>query len=101
MTDLRKVLAFNMKLHRKKLGLSQAKLAEIINVSDNYIALIEIGRRFPSLTTLEQLASAMNIDILELFSIKTIEISEKKDLKDTILSDIDKILSLRLLDKEK
>jgi len=101
MTDLRKVLAFNMKLHRKKLGLSQVKLAEIINVSDNYIALIEIGRRFPSLTTLEQLASAMNIDILELFSIKTIELSEKKELKNTILADIDQILSLRLLDKGK
>jgi transcriptional regulator with XRE-family HTH domain len=101
MTDLRKVLSFNMKLHRKKLGLSQARLAEIINVSDNYIALIEIGRRFPSLTTLEQLASAMNIDILELFSIKTIELSEKKELKDTILTDINQILSLRLLNEGK
>ena len=100
MTDLRKVLAFNMKLHRKRLGLSQAKLAELINVSDNYIALIEIGRRFPSLTTLEQLASAMNIDILELFSIKAIEFSKKKELKDTILTDIDQILTSRLINGE-
>jgi hypothetical protein len=29
MTDLRKVLAFNMKLHRKKQGFSQAKLAGV------------------------------------------------------------------------
>jgi len=100
MTDLRKVLAFNMKLHRKKLGISQAKLAELIEVSDNYIALIEIGRRFPSITTLEQLAAAMNIDILELFSIKTIESSKKKELKDIILTDIDQILSLRLLNED-
>jgi len=78
MTDLRKVLAFNMKLHRKKLGLSQAKLAKLIGLSDNHIALIETGRRFPSISTLEQLATAMNIDVLELFSIKTIELSKKE-----------------------
>jgi len=99
MTDLRKVLAFNMKLHRKKLGLSQAKLAELIEVSDNYIALIEIGRRFPSITTLEQLATALEIDILELFSVKPIELSARKNIKDAILTDIDRILSSRLLDE--
>jgi len=99
MTDLRKVLAFNMKLHRKKLGLSQAKLAELIEVSDNYIALIEIGRRFPSITTLEQLATAMEIDILELFSMKPIELSARKNIKDAILTEIDRILSSRLLDE--
>ncbi|MDR2731370.1 MAG: helix-turn-helix transcriptional regulator [Treponema sp.] len=98
MTDLRKVLAFNMKQHRKKLGFSQAKLAETVDVSDNYIALIETGRRFPSITMLEQIADTLKIDILELFSIKTIEVSDKKDIKNVILADIDHILSLRLLD---
>jgi transcriptional regulator with XRE-family HTH domain len=101
MTDLRKVLAFNMKLHRKKLGLSQAKLAELVDVSDNHIALIETGRRFPSINMLEQLAVAMNIDILELFSIKAVELSVKKELKNTILADIDQILRFRLLDEDK
>jgi transcriptional regulator with XRE-family HTH domain len=99
MTDLRKVLAFNMKQHRKRLGLSQAKLAELVNVSDNHIALIETGRRFPSITMLELLATALGIDILELFSIKTIELSAKKTLKDAILTDIDRILTSRLLDE--
>jgi transcriptional regulator with XRE-family HTH domain len=98
MTDLKKVLAFNMKQHRKRLGLSQAKLAELVEVSDNHIALIETGRRFPSITMLEMLAKALEIDVLELFSIKTIEMSAKKDLKDIILADIDHILTLRLLD---
>jgi transcriptional regulator with XRE-family HTH domain len=98
MTDLRKVLASNMKLNRKKLGLSQAKLAELVNVSDNYIALIETGRRFPSINILESLATAMKIDILEFFSMKSIELSTKKDLKDAILVDIDHILYHRLLE---
>jgi transcriptional regulator with XRE-family HTH domain len=90
-----------MKLHRKKLGLSQSRLAELIDISDNHIALIETGRRFPSITMLEQLAAAMNIDVLELFSIKTLELSWKKELKDTVLADIDQILSLRLLNEDK
>jgi transcriptional regulator with XRE-family HTH domain len=98
MTDLRKVLSFNMKLHRKRLGLSQAKLAELVDVSDNHIALIETGRRFPSITTLEQLAAALEIDVLELFSIKPIESSKKKTLKNAILADIDQILTSRMFD---
>ena len=99
MTDLRKVLAFNMKQHRKKLGLSQAKLAELVDVSDNHIALIETGKRFPSITMLELLATALEIDILELFSIKPIELSARKNIKDAILTDIDHILASRLLDE--
>jgi transcriptional regulator with XRE-family HTH domain len=99
MTDLRKVLAYNMKLHRKRLGLSQAKLAVLVDASDNHIALIEVGRRFPSISMLELLAIALKIDILELFSIKPIELSAKKDLKNKILTDINRILTARLLDE--
>ena len=97
MTDLRKVLSFNMKLHRKKLGLSQAKLAELVDVSDNYIALLETGRRFPSISTLELLSTALKIDILDLFSTKPIELAAKKNVKEAILTDIDQILTLHLL----
>ena len=98
MTDLRKVLAFNMKLHRKKLNLSQAKLAELVQASDNHIALIESSKRFPSLNMLKSLAQALEIDILELFSIEPIKLSEKKNIKDAILMDIDRILTARLLE---
>ncbi|MDR0463617.1 MAG: helix-turn-helix transcriptional regulator [Treponema sp.] len=100
MTDLRKVLAFNMKQHRKKLGLSQAKLAEMVDVSDNHIALIETGRRFASLSMLVLLAKALEIDVLELFSIETIKLNEKKNIKEAILADIDHILTIRLLEGE-
>ena len=100
MTDLRKVLAFNMKLHRKKLSLSQAKLAELVDVSDNHIAQIETGKRFPSLNMLVLLAQALEIDVLELFSIEPVKLSEKKTIKDAILTDIDRILTIRLFEKE-
>jgi len=96
MTNLRKVLASNMKLYRKNLGFSQAKLAEIIDISDNYIALIESGRRFPSIKILEKIAEALNIDTLELFLINPAKLTENKNLKKAILADIEQILAVRL-----
>ena len=96
MTDLRKVLASNMKLYRKNLNLSQAKLAEKVNIADNYVALIETGKRFPSLKTLERIALVLEKDTLELFSIKHDYLKKKNTLRDKILSDIDAILTVRL-----
>ena len=96
MTDLRKVLASNLKLYRKALGLSQAKLSEMANITDNYIALIECGKRFPSVNMLERIAKVLNKDTLELFSIKPIEISKNEVLKTAILADIENILNNRL-----
>jgi transcriptional regulator with XRE-family HTH domain len=96
MTDLRKILALNMKLFRKYQGYSQAKLAEAVNTADNYIALIESGKRFPSVTMLERIAAALKVDTLDLFTIKPDKIPEKKALQARILADIDQILANRL-----
>jgi transcriptional regulator with XRE-family HTH domain len=96
MTDLRKILALNMKLFRKSLGYSQAKLAEVVNTADNYIALIESGKRFPSVAMLERIAAALKVDTIELFSMKPDKIPEKKALQARILADIDRILATRL-----
>lgn len=101
MTDLRKVLSINLKLHRKRLGLSQANLAELVGASDNHIALMETGRRFPSINMLEQLAAAMEIDVLELFSVKTIKLAEMNEIKNAILQNIDSILTAKLLNEDK
>ena len=100
MTDLRKVLASNMKYYRKVLGFSQAKLAEEADITDNYIALVETGKRFPSVNMLEQIAKALNRDTVELFSPKQADLLRKKNLKTKILSDIDAILSIRLNETE-
>ena len=100
MTDLRRVLASNMKLYRKSLGLSQARLAEMADITDNYVALIETGRRFPSISMIEQLAKILKKDPLDLFSVKHIEMSEKKALKTAIMADIEHILTIRLNETE-
>jgi transcriptional regulator with XRE-family HTH domain len=96
MTDLRKILASNMKLYRDQRGLSQEKLAEIADITTNYVALIEIGRRFPSLKVLEKLAKGLNVDTTELFSLNPTKIMVKKSLRAKILTDIEQILVIRL-----
>jgi len=96
MTDLRQVLASNMKLYRKTLGISQAKLAELADITDNYIALIETGKRFPSINMLERIAKALQKDTLEMFSTKQIDVSKKRNMKSAILTDIEAILTIRL-----
>jgi transcriptional regulator with XRE-family HTH domain len=58
MTSLRSILALNMKVQRQILGISQAQLAEKVDTSTNYIALIETGKRFPKPEMLERIAAA-------------------------------------------
>ena len=72
MTDIRLVLAENMKKYRKILGISQEKLAEIIDTAPNYIAMIEVGKKFPSAGMLGRIALALNVDTPELFTTNTV-----------------------------
>ena len=65
-TDLRKILAINLKKQRKMLGLSQEKLAEIANLSWQTVNSIECHRTWVSDKTLESLADALKIDSFQL-----------------------------------
>lgn len=55
-----------MKRLRKITGIIQANLAEIINSSTNYIAEIEIQKKFTSPGKLEDIAKALNVEPYEL-----------------------------------
>ena len=72
MTDIRLLLAENMKKYRKIQKISQEKLAEKINTAPNYIAMIEVGKKFPSAGMLERIAQALNVDTPELFTKSTV-----------------------------
>lgn len=72
MTDIRIILAENMKKYRKILRISQEKLAEKIGTAPNYIAMIEVGKKFPSAGMLERIALALNIDTPELFTTSSV-----------------------------
>ena len=59
---LRRVLAENLKKHRKILGFSQEKLAEMTGLSWQTVNSIECHRTWVSDKTLESLADALKID---------------------------------------
>jgi transcriptional regulator with XRE-family HTH domain len=63
---LRRILAANLKEHRKTLGLSQEKLAEMAGISWQTVNSIECHRTWVSDKTLENLADALKIDSFQL-----------------------------------
>jgi transcriptional regulator with XRE-family HTH domain len=70
MTNIRDVLANNMKAYRNALGMSQSNLAEKVDTSTHYIGMIETKKNFPSPEMLERIAAALGIDTIDLFSIE-------------------------------
>ena len=66
-SDLRATLGSNVKKYRILKGFSQAKLAEILDLSPNFISEIETGKRWLSSDTLVNLAEALNVETYEFF----------------------------------
>lgn len=96
MTNLRQVLALNMKEKRRALGLSQTKLAEKVNTAPTYIAMIELEKKFPSVEMLERIAAALFMDTTELFSVKPLPEDSLKKLHEAVLVDFEKIIAKKL-----
>jgi transcriptional regulator with XRE-family HTH domain len=96
MTDIRQVLASNIKLYRKALGLSQDNLAKKISTASGYIGMIERGKQYPSPQMLERIAEALGTDTPELFAIKPFQIDSTQKLHQDILTDFEQIIAERL-----
>lgn len=82
-----------MKFYRKKYGLSQAALAEKAETAPNYIALIEVGKNFPSLQMLEKIAAALNVDALDLFDKQNITVISGDKLLADLLQSVSSIIT--------
>jgi len=98
MTELKKLLAFNMKERRRILGFSQATLAERINTSTHYIAMIELERKTPSLPMIERIAEALQIDSPELFSMQSIPSESIKTLHKSVLENVQAAINHSILE---
>lgn len=94
MTNIRTVLAINMKAKRKELNISQAELAEKIGTSPNYISKIEAEKQFPSVQMIEQIAGALKIDSVDLFSIEKIQENKFNEIEKKLRDEINKSLQL-------
>ena len=99
MTSLRAVLAFNMKVQRQILGISQKKLAAKVGTSTHYIGMIEKENKFPTPEMLERIAAALEIDAPALFSTKSYPLSEAgslSTLQEELINDIAQVIAHRM-----
>jgi DNA-binding XRE family transcriptional regulator len=64
---IQELFIINLKAYRKLRGVSQMRLAELYESSSGYIGEIESGKRFPSVTMIEKIASALNVESWDLF----------------------------------
>ena len=64
---LKKDFSSRIKYLRKRTGITQEKLAEIVGIDAKHVSHIETGRSFPKAELIEKFAMALNIDYKELF----------------------------------
>lgn len=84
--NIKSSLGNRIKELRKQRHLSQEKLAELVDISQNALSYIETGENFCTAETLEKIISALGIDALELFDFR-----HQKD-NSTLLAEINQIL---------
>lgn len=60
--NIQEVAGKNIRLFRQTKGLTQEKLAELVNVSSSYIGYLERGLRAPSLDLLARIGTALEVE---------------------------------------
>jgi transcriptional regulator with XRE-family HTH domain len=95
MTSVKEVLAQNLKENRRRLGITQPELA---CMSTQYLAMIEIARKFPTADILERLAAALSINPHELFSVPVSPERAIEQLQKAILENMERAME-HALDK--
>ncbi len=72
MTSTKLLLAKRLKELRKKRGLTQEKLAELVGRDTKHISKLELAGSYPSLETLDRIANALDIELKELFNFDSV-----------------------------
>ena len=94
MAELKKIFAENLKKKRRIYGFTQAKFAEKVDVSTHHIAMIELARNFPAPELIERMASALEIEVFELFiNEKKLQHTEFEQLRRDIKKDTQELLN--------
>lgn len=108
MAGIAEKLGKRLAFFRKLRGMTQAELAEKTSLSNNFIALIESGRRAPSFETLERLMEVLNVNVSQVFNFgETEEYGTTEEIRErlnTYISDMtphDLTILIDLADKIK
>jgi transcriptional regulator with XRE-family HTH domain len=91
-TNIRDILAGNIKENRRKYGFSQEKLAEKAGISTPFVAMIEVSRKFPTPDVLDRIAAALNIETYELFAVTPSPQDARERLHKAIVKDIEQVV---------
>jgi len=91
--SIRETFAKNLRENRRKSGLTQAQLAEKVEISHHYLAMVELARNIPTVDTIERLANALNVEVYELFIVPLSPAMELKKIHETIIADMKQIVS--------
>ncbi|HLP98672.1 MAG TPA: helix-turn-helix transcriptional regulator [Sideroxyarcus sp.] len=68
MADTRQKLGRRIKELRKKSGMTQEQLADLVRIDPRHLSRLERGVHYPSIDTLELIAQYLHVPIKELFT---------------------------------
>jgi transcriptional regulator with XRE-family HTH domain len=71
MTDIRNLIALNIRKYRHSRGWSQTELAERAQTSPHYVGMMETKVKYPSPEMIAKLANAFGVDSTDLFKPET------------------------------
>lgn len=87
MDNIKKLLGKRIKELRKTQKLSQQQLAEKASIDQRSLSHIECGDTFPSKALLD-ISNALNVELMELFNFKHIEL-DTSEIKKEIIKNLD------------
>ena len=87
--DHKKLLGQKIKYFRKAKKLTQEQLAQLVGMEPNSISIIESGRNFPTLNSLEKIAKALDIELNILFRYNSNKTNS--EIIDNINSELNKL----------
>ena len=83
-------LANGMKRLRRRLGMTQAQLAEAAGLHVQYVSQVERGKRSPSMNSIDDLSKALGVTPAELFALgegrRSSPVAESAEVIETLLS---------------
>lgn len=100
MTYMQEKFVENLRFWRKKRGISQLKLSEMVNISPNYLNAVENRKNFPSPEIIQDISDALEILPYQLFlehptetlPLNNTMISELLVIKQRLVKEIDTLI---------
>lgn len=71
--NTKELLGLKIKEVRRQRKLTQEKLSELIGLDNGYISKLEVGQNFPTIGTLEKIATVLDVELAEFFQFTNIK----------------------------